>query len=407
MQNFSSFPNSISKNMQQVNTDYEPNIIKPPDRNVTHGSIARHLLIDSRERNVQTYPSSSRYRIDIEQEFKDVTSVELTLAQIPNTFYNVHLTNNIFYITENEIVINPIEIPEGQYTNDSLIDTLNGKYGDIFFNLTSKYNFARNPINMKLRIQSNRATNQEFIYNIKYNVYDSCAPCKNKSIDRTIGFLNTIYTSEEIDLSYINVVSITDTGSVSDQEYPVYKLVATQMAGGIEVDFTNIFYVNDYFLLNSGGNTYSCQVYQIKNDTTILFEVLNNPSLNPAGLTGKIFGNISIIYSPNIFQVQVKPYVILKIRDFSNINSNGTSNNSYTVIPLIGTDTTIINQSTTPAHGIIKYFNPPLSRMPWIDVEFLNYDGSLFDFRGQENILLFTLNMLNQPGKYNNYVNSN
>jgi hypothetical protein len=407
MQNFSSFPNSISKNMQQVNTDYDPNIIKPPDRNITHGSIARHLLIDSRERNVQTYPSSSRYRIEIQQEFKDITSVELTLAQIPNTFYNIHLSNNIFYISENETSINPVEIPEGQYTNESLIDTLNGKYGDLFFNLTSKYNFARNPINLKLRIQSNRATNQEFIYNIKYNVYDSCTPCKNKSIDRTIGFLNTIYTSEEIDLSYISVASITNTGTVSDQEYPVYKLVATQMAGGVEVDFTNIFYVNDYFLLNSGGNTYSCQVYQIKNDTTILFEVLNNPSLNPAGLTGNIFGNISILYSPNIFQVQVKPYVILKIRDFTNINSNGTSNNSYTVIPLIGTDTTIVNQSTSPTHGIIKYFNPPLARMPWIDIEFLNYDGSLFDFRGQENILLFTLNMLNQPGKYNNYVNSN
>ena len=55
MQSFSSFPSSISKNMQQVNTDYNPNIIKPPSRDVTHGSIARHLLIDSRERNVQTY----------------------------------------------------------------------------------------------------------------------------------------------------------------------------------------------------------------------------------------------------------------------------------------------------------------------------------------------------------------
>lgn len=405
MQNFSSFPSSIGKNMQQVNTDYDPTIIKPPSRNVTHGSIARHLLIDSRERNVQTYPSSSKYRIEVQQEFKDITSVELTLAQIPNTFYNIHASNNIFYISETDVTINPIEVPEGQYTNETLIDALNGKYGDLFFNLTSKYNFARNPINMKLRIQSNRATNQEFIYNIKYNVYDSCTPCKNKSIDRTIGFLNTTYTSEEVDLSYISVASITNTGTVSDQEYPVYKLVATQLAGGVEVDFTNTFYVNDYFLLNSGGNTYSCQVYKINNDTTILFEVLNG--LDPTGLVGNIFGNISILYSPNIYQIQVKPYVILKIRDFTNINSNGTSNNSYTVIPLTGIDTTIVNQATIPAHGIIKYFNPPLARMPWIDIEFLNYDGSLFDFRGQENILLFTLNMLNQPGKYNNYVNNN
>jgi len=406
MQNsFSAFPNSISSQLQQVNVDYDPYIIKPPKRDVTHGSIARHLLIDSRERNVQIYPSSSKYRIEVEQEFKEVTSVELTLAQIPNTYYNVHLNNNIFYISEDDTSINPINIPEGQYSNETLLDALNGKYGDLFYSLTSKYNFARNPINMKLRIQSNRATGQEFIYNIKYNAYDTCSPCKTKSIDRTIGFLNTIYTSEEVDLSYITINSITNTGTVSDQEYPVYKLVANQPAGGPEVDFTNIFYVNDYFLLISGGNTYSCQVYQIKNDVTIMFEVLNG--LNPTGLVGNLFQNISILYSPNIYQIQVKPYVILKIRDFTNINSNGTANNSYTVIPLIGNDTTIINQSTSPVHGIIKYFNPPLSRMPWLDIEFLNYDGSLFDFRGQENILLFTVNMLNQPGKYNNYVNNN
>jgi hypothetical protein len=45
--------------------------------------------------------------------------------------------------------------------------------------------------------------------------------------------------------------------------------------------------------------------------------------------------------------------------------------------------------------------------MLWIDIKFLNYDGSLFDFRGQENMLMFTVTMLNQPGKYNNYVDSN
>jgi hypothetical protein len=407
MQNFSSFPNSINKGLQQVNVDYDPYVIKPPSRDVTHGSIARHLLIDSRERNVQIYPSSSKYRIEVQQEYKDVTSVELTLAQIPNTFYNIHLSNNIFYISENDTTINQIEIQEGQYTNESLIDTLNGKYGDLFFNLTSKYNFSRNPINMKLRIQSNRATNSEFIYNIKYNINDNCSPCKNKSIDRTIGFLNTIYTSEMIDLSYITITSITDTTTVSNQDYPIYKLIAAQPSSGIEVDFTNTFYVNDYFQLydSSTTTTYSCQIYEIKNDNTILFEVLNG--LNPSGLTGNLFNNISVLYSPNIFQIQVKPYVILKIRDFTNINSNATANNSYTVIPLTGTDTTIINNATGPVHGIIKYFNPPLSRMPWMDIEFLNYDGSLFDFRGQENILLFTINMLNQPGKYNNYINNN
>jgi hypothetical protein len=50
MAQFSSFPNSIGKPLQQVNVDYDPHIIKPPDRNKTHGSISKHLVIDSRDR---------------------------------------------------------------------------------------------------------------------------------------------------------------------------------------------------------------------------------------------------------------------------------------------------------------------------------------------------------------------
>ena len=58
-------------------------------------------------------------------------------------------------------------------------------------------------------------------------------------------------------------------------------------------------------------------------------------------------------------------------------------------------------------HSVIKYYNPPMGKLLWIDLQFVNYDGTLFNFRGQENMLMFTVTMLNQPGKYNNYINSN
>ena len=83
------------------------------------------------------------------------------------------------------------------------------------------------------------------------------------------------------------------------------------------------------------------------------------------------------------------------------------ANNAYTVIPLLNLENTIVNQATIPVHSVIKYYNPPMDKMLWIDVEFLNYDGTLFDFRGQENMMMFTVSMLNQPGKYNNYTESN
>ena len=151
MSNFSNFPSAIGMNLQQVNTDYDPYIIKPPDRSKTHGNISKHLIIDSRDRDYILYPSSNRYRIEIPQEWKDVVSIELTLAQIPNTFYNITPGNNVFYISDSPDNLMSINIPEGQYTNESLVDTLNGKYGDLFINFSSKLNFARNPINLKFK----------------------------------------------------------------------------------------------------------------------------------------------------------------------------------------------------------------------------------------------------------------
>jgi hypothetical protein len=407
--NFSNFPAALGQQLQQINTDYDPLIIKRPDRNKTHGNISKHLVVDSRDRDYLTYPNSNRYRIEIPQEWKDIVSLELTLAQIPNTFYNINESNNIFYISDSPDNISSIQIPEGQYNNKLLIDTLNGKYGDLFINFKSKLNFSRNPINLKLRIQSNRATDQEFVYNLNYLLNDTCSPCKLNSVDKTIGFFNKQFESTMIDLSYINVSenNITSLGTFSDQDYTLYKLVADNVYKGIEVDFTSIFYVNDYFILQKPNSStkYYCQIYEIKNDTTIIFEELEGN--NPTTLSGTIFNNISILYSPYIYQLENKPYVILKIRDAQILNSIGAANNAYTIIPLLNLENTIINQSTIPVHSVIKYYNPPLGKLLWMDIEFINYDGTLFDFRGQENMMMFTVTMLNQPGKYNNYVESN
>lgn len=407
--NFSNFPNGINSKMQQVNTDYDPYIIKPLTEIKLMEILVKHLVIDSRDRDYLIYPTSSEYRVEVPQEWKDIVSMELTLGQIPNTYYNINEKNNVFYISDTPNNIYSINIPEGQYDNNSLLNALNGKYGDLFMNLTSKFNFSRNYVDLKLRIQSNRATNEEFTYNLNYVLNDTCSPCKLNSIDKTIGFLNRQFISSMVDLSYINVTggNITDTGLRSDQDYKLYKLVADKTYNGIEVDFTNTFYVNDYFILknNITGTTYSCQVYEIKNDYTIVFEEIDGN--DPTGLSGTIFQNMSILISPNIYHIENKPYVILKIGGAGMLNSVNASDNAYTIIPLLNLQNTIINYATIPVHGVIKYFNPPQGKMLWLDVQFLNYDGSLFDFRGQENMLMFTVTMLNQPGKYNNYIDSN
>ena len=399
MSNFSSFSNDFNNKIQQTSSDYNSFIIKPPDRNRTHGTITKHIVIDSRDRDYLKFPSSSKYRVEITEDLRDVTSIELSLAQIPNTYYNIAVQNNKFYISDENEKIYSVEIPEGQYTNELLIETLNGKFGNLFNEFDSKLNFSRDPRDLKLRIQSD----QSFNYNLNYSKNDSCSPCKINSIDTTIGFLNKVYISTTIDLSNINVNfgNIILLGTLSINDYDLYKIDINDS----NIDFKKIFFEGDYFTLYKDADTYKCRIYKINNANSITYESLDDK--NSTLLEGNIFKDIFTICSPNIFQLNTKPYVILKLNDAKLLNSINASNNAYTIIPLRHTADSIVNQSTTPVHGVIKYYNPPLGKLFWLDVEFLNYDGTEFNFRGQENMLLFIISMLNQPGKYNNYVDTN
>ena len=400
--NFSPFSNTMNPHIQQVKYDYDPVVIKPPNRNVTHGTITKQIVIDSRDRDYLKYPDSNRYRVEITEEFRDVTSLELILAQIPNTFYNIAQENNKFYISEENDPIQIIDIPIGQYNNQQLLNILNGSKGNLFENLKNNYHFSRNVNNLKIRIQSDNLYSDIFVYNLNYEYNNECAPCKVQSIDKSIGFLNTTYKSNIIDLNFINVSNgnIVGLTKISENDYKLYKLKASS-SSAIDLDFRKIFEIGDYFILKYTTNI-SCRIYEIKNDNTIIFELLNGE--DPTTLSGNIFKNISIIESPNIYQLENKPYVILKISEAKLLNSINASNNAYNIIPLLNTDNTIFNQATTPVHGVIKFFNPPLGKLFWLDIEFVNYDGSLFNFRGQENMLMFQIGLLNQPGKYNNFI---
>lgn len=399
MSKFSNFNSAFSSNNTNE-YDYNSVIIKPPDRNITHGTITKTLVIDSRDRDYNKYPHSNKYRVEITEEFRDVTSLELVYGQIPNQNYNINNSNNRFYISENNL-LNNIVIPEGKYTNDELLNKLNGKDGNIFNDLKNNYNFSKNKNTLKLRIQSNNLASDQFTFNINYENTSDANPFS--SIDKKLGFSNNVYRSEIVDLSYVyvnknNIVYLDN----SENDYKIYKIKATSVTNH-NLDFKKIFVTGDYFILDGGNIKYSCRIYKILNENTIEIESLDNN--NPIALFGNIFENISILYSSNIYNIEKDDYVILKISEAKLVNSLSTSvNNAYTVIPLYQNTSTIINQSTLPEHGITKYFNPPLGKFFWIDIEFLNYDGSLYDFRGQENMLMFVVSQLNQPGKYNNII---
>lgn len=399
MSRFGNFPQAITQQIQEVQDDYSQFIIKPPDRNVTHGRSSKFFVVDSRDRDIRKYPNANQYRIDIPQQWREIVSAELIYGNLPNTYYNINTSNNIFYLSEDGATLSTATLTPGQYNNDKLLATLNGTYGNLFpsSTFTNKYNFTQNTLNQTLRIQSNRRTGIDFTYNVNYTRQDNCRHCPFVSVDTQLGFSNTQYNSTMVDLSGINVTSIVDLATLSTNDYSLFKLYSSNG------NFRSTFQVGDYLLLT--GFNYEIRIYEIKNDNTLVFERLDGTTSSMlTGLNGNIIQDMSLLMSPYIFHLECTPYVVLRIRDFQQYNSNNDAENSYTVIQLSDKPCTIINQATIPVDGVRKTFNPPLSFLPYMDMEFVNPDGTPFDFRGEDHMLVFKFDLLNQPGKYNNYV---
>lgn len=56
--------------------------------------VSKTVVVDSRQRNCEKYKSPSFYTIDLDNVFKNVTSIELKGASIPKSNYNIHTGNN-------------------------------------------------------------------------------------------------------------------------------------------------------------------------------------------------------------------------------------------------------------------------------------------------------------------------
>lgn len=57
-------------------------------------TVSKTIVIDSRQRNTRMYPHPSYYRLNLDDVFKNISSIELKGVLIPKTSYNIHNTNN-------------------------------------------------------------------------------------------------------------------------------------------------------------------------------------------------------------------------------------------------------------------------------------------------------------------------
>jgi len=93
------------------------------------------LLVDSNARDRTRYPSSSSYRIELPSVYKQVKTVKLMSAEVPMTFYSFTSANasttlkvGVYNSAGNtKLALQTVQIPDGNYTNSTLVATLASK----------------------------------------------------------------------------------------------------------------------------------------------------------------------------------------------------------------------------------------------------------------------------------------
>ena len=89
-----------NNNFLYENFDFKNSSIIQPPQKQSNNKIAtkmKYILIDSRDRDIDTYPNNNLFTIKLDEIIKDVLEIELISAYIPNTGYTINQNNCFIY----------------------------------------------------------------------------------------------------------------------------------------------------------------------------------------------------------------------------------------------------------------------------------------------------------------------
>ena len=419
------------KSMQIPPNTYEVNTIHRDDQNIVSGNIEKRLIIDSRDRNYKNYPKSSNYIIKLNEQFRNITSIELTRAQIPQSGYTINNNNNIINLVES-IKLNTVtfcytlEVKIGDYTIQELVNQLNVLFCSNQSNqLNHKYKVVYDKCTGKVTIKSSGS----FELNFKGSVHldNTHAGFKRlyppNSIGKLLGFNPEQYGVENNNGTITSISSSTARpiklccclAFTHITPAPIYKITGTN------TKFMTTFKICDYlYIYDNNDIEYIFLIVAIRDDQTLDGVYLKPDPIDTCHcdptcyIPGKspFSGNTlrspyikKGITAPNKYDLFYNRYLVLHIKELERLRSKETSvMDSFAILPLNDKSNSLINvdASKYPTSKEIKYFTPPLGKLDRLTIQFLTYDGYEYDFNGLEHYLDLRINMLNQQGKYLN-----
>lgn len=375
---YSEYPKSFNKLNTIVDPTYDQIVIKPPKKNITHGRITKRIVIDSRDRNIDLFPCTENYQIYLTDEFKDVVSVELVKAMVPNSNYIINKYNNLIYFQEIEGVVLKATIPTGDYSADDLITAIETVLNDIG---DSTYKVYIDLPQQKFRISSDLSGGDHIFVLMFYGGKEKYGDLErikypDNSIGKRLGYGAT---------DYMYVFGTATNASNSPYVY-----------GGNGANFAKDLVVGDSFRFESDNTVYIIKTIISPTELETTVNIINSHQ------------NVKLISGAhraiNKYDLSSDSYVIVDISELQRLDGfNKTVTDSFCIIPLVSCHNTknFFLIGTMGVSKEIKYFNPPNPRLMKLTIKFKSYDGNLFDFNGADNFLELEITALNQAGKYN------
>ena len=105
--------------------------------------------------------------------------------------------------------------------------------------------------------------------------------------------------------------------------------------------------------------------------------------------------------SQNQYNLNGPTYILLHINELNNLDGIQNSiKNAYAKIPLDTNQNEYKFFKESNDYNVITEFSPPLARLSQLNIRFLNYDNTLYDFGGLEHTFLLKIRRLNQSQGY-------
>lgn len=411
---------------------------------------SKNIVILSSDRNLDKYPEPNNYKIQLPEQFFDVTQIQLLEGLIPASQYNINSENNILYLTESvsKVIFNdPKIIREEQFTSDKILtssdnnqigiivpvgfykpDIINSQQQDnLALTLTellnkygkNKYLITYNDLKDKYQIEAKPKENSNIVYPFQFLCQGNEVNYGEFSYEKVIlrdnsgniiydkdnqKMYETVYYGEKTHLYRNN--SIGKVLGYLNKNYNglINGLVSSEFSKtirGYNTLFKKDLKENQWITvthteINQEPTYYSFLIDKIISDTELITTENISIEFNKFELYS------AILTPPNLRSLNQSNTVALKIPKCRRLYSlNKVINSSFMLFEEQNYNlTTLWNDSN---QAIVKNFNPPEGKLTELHIQFLNTEnGRLYDFGGLNHRLVFNITTMKQSRKYYN-----